>query len=223
MNRVFVDCFDCVFLAKYPSHAICPSGRVFSLHNSREVTGDSAEYKDVTGRTRRTKIHQMVAEAFVPNPRGKKDVGHIDGNKKNNHPSNLYWGHVSPANQRLKKEDVRVIHTLLTDGKSNGEIAGRFGVDKRTISSIRRGASWETLYQESYRNGLKPMSGHGTREGYLTDEQVKEIYSLLSIKKKSKDIAKNFNVARATISNVKTGKTHKQLYHLYKEGSTTKA
>lgn len=221
-RRVYVDCFNCVFLAKYPSHAICPEGRVFSLHNSREVTVE-AEWRDPKRRRRVTKVHQMIAEAFVPNPRGKKHVGHIDGNKKNNHPSNLYWGHVSPANNSLTKKDVKTIYALFDKGKTNEEIAKQFGVKKNTISSVRCGSNWEALYKEFYKDGSKPPSGLGTRDGYLTDEQVKEIYALLSSKKTSKDIAEQFNVNKKCVYAIKSGKTHKKLYHLYKEGSTTKA
>jgi len=46
-------------------------------------------YKDGKGATK--EIHRFVAEAFIPNPDGKDEVNHIDGNKHNNHISNLEW------------------------------------------------------------------------------------------------------------------------------------
>lgn len=36
-------------------------------------------------------LHRKVAEAFIPNPLNLPEVHHIDGNKLNNHVSNLKW------------------------------------------------------------------------------------------------------------------------------------
>lgn len=38
-----------------------------------------------------TSVHRLVAQAFIPNDYGLKEVNHKDGNKLNNHVDNLEW------------------------------------------------------------------------------------------------------------------------------------
>lgn len=50
-------------------------------------------------------LHRLVAKTFIPNPEGKEMVDHIDGNRTNNHFSNLRWVTAeenSNNNHRLK-------------------------------------------------------------------------------------------------------------------------
>lgn len=36
-------------------------------------------------------VHRVLAESFIPNPLGKKEIDHIDTNKRNNSINNLRW------------------------------------------------------------------------------------------------------------------------------------
>ena len=43
------------------------------------------------GETSRKSIHRLVSNAFLENPENKKNVDHIDHDRKNNNISNLRW------------------------------------------------------------------------------------------------------------------------------------
>ena len=56
-------------------------------------------YLSIGGKLHSRKIHRMVAETFIPNPKNKPTVNHKDGNRSHNEKSNLEWATVGENNR----------------------------------------------------------------------------------------------------------------------------
>jgi hypothetical protein len=112
------------------------------------------------GRRRRFLVHRLVALAFLGRqPSPHHEVAHLNGNRANNHYSNLRWvrhreneahkqlhGTLLRGAQigtaRLDERRVREIKRALDGGESQSAVARRFGVSASTVHLIARGRSW---------------------------------------------------------------------------------
>lgn len=117
---------------------------------SPRVCGNQREYLAVMlcGKytTKQKRIHRLVAEAFIPNPNGYKEINHKDENKGNNHASNLEWCsrkyNINYGNRALKMALSTSIHVEQLDEYSNvihtfssmKEASQFIGVDSSNIS-----------------------------------------------------------------------------------------
>ena len=100
-------------------------GKIYSLRYKKLLSTysqDGYDYVSFVVNRKHTNIsvHRAVALTFIPNPEGKEEVNHIDGNKKNNSTTNLEWvsrkenvNHAIANNLR-----PRDVSSLWKDGKS---------------------------------------------------------------------------------------------------------
>lgn len=116
----------------------------------------------------RAGVHQVVARAWLPAPRrrigarrGEFVVNHKDGNKLNNHATNLEYitadanvRHARAAGvlsakgaknnkAKLTEDDVRAIRERYSLGEVQTSLAAAFKVNQTTISLIVRRKGWE--------------------------------------------------------------------------------
>jgi hypothetical protein len=156
--------------SEYPGYVISDDGRIQGpgrWHPGWLKPGLSGSgYLHVgierNGRYLSTSVHVIVCTAFHgPAPTSAHEVAHNDGDRFNNHASNLRWD-THPGNHadkiqhgtslrgtghnmvKLTEDQVREIRGLfgaLTESK----IAERYGVSRGAVNDIRRGRNWGWL------------------------------------------------------------------------------
>lgn len=146
--------------------------RVKTLHNRYkgvEILKNETVYgyqiislhKDKVVKTHR--IHRLVAQAFIDNPKNKPQVNHINGIKSDNRAVNLEWvtqsenmlhcyrtglevANTEPAHKArriLSNKEVENIRQLLNSGLSTRKVASMVGVGKTLIGYIKQNKSYK--------------------------------------------------------------------------------
>ena len=107
-------------------------------------------------------VHRLVAQTFIPNPKNKEQVNHIDFNGLNNRLENLEWTtpkensrhsmhrYIPPAGERngqskLTTEDVLEIRKKDLVECNKKKLARDYGVCVRSIDNIITRATWRHI------------------------------------------------------------------------------
>lgn len=152
MNEEFRDIID------FPNYQISNFGNVYSKNKNSLLTpcDDSRGYLMVhlwkNNQQYAKKIHRLVAETFLENPKSLQDVNHKDENKHNNNVSNLEWVTrkdninygtrskrqalaLSKAIYQINKETLEIIQTF-----NSARDAERItGINNSNISQVCQG------------------------------------------------------------------------------------
>lgn len=112
-------------------------------------------------------VHRLVAEAFVDNPTGAREVNHKDGNKLNNAADNLEW----------VSRSANMLHAYKNGLHTNSKRIAAYtkaGKHVRTFSSVKEAY---TFCGKSYNAGIsncltgKTKTAHGYIWKYAETDQ----------------------------------------------------
>lgn len=230
---------------KKTHYKISSLGKIYNVdtNTEKQINSPNYEYKMAHLIDHKCKldkmipVHRLVAKAFIPNPKNKPFVNHIDGNKRNNCLYNLEWVTASEntlhairtglkkigedgGNALYKNSQIEDVCKYLEEGKLQlKDISKKTGVSIATISMVKSG---KVRKHQSNKYKIKSVKfedqyGDNHPRAILNSSQVHEICQALQDGSMMRlELAKKYNVKPCVIDNIRRGKTWKSIskdYH----------
>lgn len=142
-------------------YEITKYGEIINKRNNHIIKQEinSKGYKRVIIGGKKYFVHRLVANLYVPNPNNKPQVNHIDGNKQNNHYTNLEWVTNQENRKHALENNLHTIGSKCSWSKLNeesvlyirnsnlpiNELAIKFNISKQTIKDVKNYKSWKQL------------------------------------------------------------------------------
>ena len=95
-------------------------------------------------------VHRIVASTFIPNPEGKSEVNHKDGNKRNNRLDNLEWATRSENMKHAYKSGLCIPNATQIEES----LAKSHQAHRKKIVNIRTNVIYESITQCALHEGL---------------------------------------------------------------------
>ena len=155
----------------YDDYFVFETGQILSFKNKNKASFltpviNKSGYCYVTlthnGKSKSKALHRIVAENLIDNPQNKPQVNHLDGDKENNHVSNLYWCTASENTRhaintglyvgvrgeennlsKLKEYQVIEIRKMAEDGIDKKVISEKFKIHVATVTAIVKRKRWK--------------------------------------------------------------------------------
>lgn len=171
----------------------------------------------IDGKSKAAFIHRLVAQAFIPNPKNKPEVNHIDGNKHNNYVTNLEWvtskenkNHAKRNNlsnyascedsgrAKYKNNEIEYACKLLSENEYPiSEISKISKIDMNTLYGIRS----KNIYNKISSKYVFPEYTVESNSKY-TDEDIIKVCKLREQGYTVSEIVKITGVKKSTVNDV---------------------
>lgn len=156
-----------------PRYVRCKSDGTLALKTGRILkdidNGNGYRYVTISLHAVRKNyyVHRLVAETWIDNPQELSEVNHKDGDKTNNHLSNLEWVSLKGNREHAVKNDLiphgeGSVHSKLTETQvieiltiarenpnvNRTHLAKKYGICDPHMCAIIKGKEWRRVYNK---------------------------------------------------------------------------
>lgn len=186
-------------------YSISTFGRVYSHLTSKYLKPkiDNKGYLSVHLRGSKEShptLHRLVAYHFIKNELGKETVNHIDGNKKNNHVTNLEWSsHSEQINHALSMNLIKPRGNHIYSDEFKFKVKEYYLTNKCSLYELA------SLFNISQRSAKRFIEYEGKSYLKIKDLDVQKILNLRNNGMTLKSIAELFNCGISQIHRITKG------------------